>query len=130
MSMIENTTPKPGVPNSSAAESMKARLRADLTTAMRARNAAEVKLLRALVAAIDNAEAPPAAGQPAESGFGFAAASSEVQRLILGAAEVQQVLRSEIEEREHAAAEFDRVGRPDQAADLRAQADLARRYLD
>lgn len=128
--MIENTTPKPGVPISSAAERMKARLRADLTTAMKARNAAEVKLLRALVAAIDNAEAIPASAQPAESGFGFAATSSEVRRLILGADEVEQVLRSEIAEREHAAAELDRVGRPDHAAELRAQAELARRYLD
>lgn len=125
MRMIENA-----IPLSGAANRMKARLRADLTTAMKARNPAEVQLLRALVAAIDNAEAPPAEGQPAESGFGFAAASSEVQRLILGSADVQQVLRFEIGERERAAAELDGLGKQDHAASLRAQARLARRYLD
>lgn len=113
-----------------AAERMKARLRADLTTAMKARNAAEVQLLRALVAAIDNAEAVAPAAQPAESGFGFAATSSEVRRLILGADQVQQVLATEIAEREGAAAEFDGLGKPDHAAGLRAQAGIARRYLD
>lgn len=40
-----------------AGERMKARLRADLVAAMKDRRTAEAKVLRTLVAAIDNAEA-------------------------------------------------------------------------
>lgn len=42
-----------------AAPAMKTRLRADLRAAMKAGRASEARLIRALVAAIDNAEAPP-----------------------------------------------------------------------
>lgn len=42
----------------SAATEMKARLRADLRAAMKSRNTTEAKVIRSLVAALDNAEAP------------------------------------------------------------------------
>ena len=47
----------PAEPGSDAAESLKARLRADLKLAMRARAKLDVGVLRALIAALDNAQA-------------------------------------------------------------------------
>ena len=52
-----------------AGRDVKARLRADLRAAMKGRHAFEAKVIRALVAAIDNAEAPSIhAGQRAPVG--------------------------------------------------------------
>jgi uncharacterized protein len=114
-----------------AAEEMKARLRADLVTAMKERRSSEAKLIRALVAAIDNAEAPPRpeSDKPAE-GHNFRSGSAEVERLRLDRGRVREVLAAEIQEREHAAAEMERVGRADRAEALRAEVLATRRYLD
>jgi len=101
---------------------MKARMRADLTDAMKARRADEVTLLRSLLAEIDNAEAPAIDGK---AGSG----ASEVDRLALTAAAVQAVLMSQIEERERAAAEMTRLSHRDRAEVLLGQANMARRYL-
>lgn len=101
------------------AVTMKTRLRRDLRDALKARQDNEVKTLRALVAALDDAEAPP-----------MSDAAGEVPRLLLSEARVRQVIEGEIEQRETASREFERLGHPDRAATLRAGADVARRYLD
>lgn len=111
-----------------AATLMKQRLRADLRAAMKDKRSGEAKLIRALVAAIDNAEAPPAiAGTVAHD---FRGGSAEVERLALGPSAVRDAILAEINERERAAAELERLGRTDRAEPLRAEARMAGRYLD
>lgn len=114
-----------------AGEEMKTRLRADLRTAMKDRRTAEVKVIRALVAAIDNAEAPSIhAGQTALLPHDFRTGSAaEVERLLLSRADVQNVLLAEIHERERAAAELEGLEKADRAEALRAEALLAKHYL-
>ncbi len=113
-----------------AARDMKDRLRADLRSALKAGRAGEAGLIRALVAAIDNAEAPsPPAGRAGADPHRFREGSAEVERLCLDAGQVRAVLAAEIAEREGAAAEMDRLGRPDRAEALRAEALLAGRYV-
>lgn len=109
---------------------MKARMRADLRAAMKEGRMAEAKLIRALVAALDNAEAPPIeTDSKATDQHRFRDGSAEVERLHLSTARVREVLVKEIKEREDAAAEMHRLDRPDRADALRAEASLARRYI-
>lgn len=113
-----------------AGKDMKERLRADLRTAMKGGQRDEAKLLRALVAALDNGEAPPAeTGRTASDPHAFREGSAEVERLLLNADDVRKVLLAEIDERERAAIEMEQVKRADQAAALRAEIQIAQRYL-
>jgi uncharacterized protein YqeY len=110
---------------------MKARLRADLRIAMKDRRTFEAKVMRSLVAAIDNAGAPPTqAGQTALAHHHFRSRSAEVERLLLSRSHVRQIILAEIHERERAAAELERLGKTDRAEALRAEALLAKRYIE
>jgi uncharacterized protein YqeY len=112
------------------AQDMKTRMRADLKAAMKEGRANDAKVIRALIAAIDNAEAPPLpTGRRATDQHRFQEGSAEIERLVLGATQVQAVLLEDIREREHAADDMERLGRPEQAQVLRAEAALARRYI-
>lgn len=113
------------------AEILKARIRADLRLAMKAKHGDEARALRVLTAAIDNAEAQPLPpdGRAAEP-HRFDARSAEIPRQMLSPADLRALLLHEIAERETAADQMEALGRPDQAARLRAEAALARRYLD
>jgi len=131
-----------------AAPALRERLRADIKAAMQARDAAATRLLRALLAAIDNAQAVPlipgggeagtagAVGEaircdeaPAAQAQRVAPGAGEVPRLALTEAALQAVLAAEIAEREGAADAIARHGRPDEAARLWAEAQTVRRYL-
>ena len=113
-----------------AGHEMKARMRADLRAAMKEGRGADARLLRLLIAAIDNAEAPPArAGCGAAEQHRFLSGAAEVERRLLDADRVRAILLAEIEEREQAAAEMDRLDRPDRADAIRAEARLAATYL-
>ncbi|MBO6906372.1 MAG: hypothetical protein JJ865_15580 [Parvibaculum sp.] len=113
-----------------AGAGMKARLRADLLAAMKAGRKDEVRLLRALVAAIDNAGAPPApARDPLAPPHGHAAGTAEVPRLALTGAQLQALLLAEIGEREQAAAGLARHGEAARAEALHEEVRLVRRYL-
>jgi uncharacterized protein len=113
-----------------ASKDMKERLRADLRAAMKNGRTIEAKVLRALVAALDNAEAPPAdAARTAPVHHRFHEGSAEVERLLLSSSDVRDVLLAEIEDRERAADKMDRLKQTDRAEALRAEALLARRYL-
>ncbi|MEX0957374.1 MAG: hypothetical protein WDZ83_19435 [Rhizobiaceae bacterium] len=117
-------------PSDDAGSEMKALMRADLVSAMKAGRTAETKLLRALVAAIDNAEAPPLdPDRKAADQHQFRDGSAEIRRLGLDGAAVRAILEAEMHDRESAAAEMDRLNRQDRAAALRAEALLVRRYL-
>ena len=112
------------------ATEMKTRLRADLRAAMAARRAAEVAVLRTLVAALDNAEAPAAEQkQPPGGAHDFQSGSAEVRRLDLTPERIAEVITAEIHEREAAAFEMQRLCQTAEAGRLNAEADLARKYL-
>lgn len=114
-----------------AGRDMKGRLRADLRTAMKERRTIEAKVIRALIAAIDNAEAPPShEGQTALGHHDFRSGSAEIERLLLSGAHVHGVIVTDIHERERAAAEMERLGMMDRAEALRAEAVIAKRYLN
>ncbi|HEX7711703.1 MAG TPA: hypothetical protein VF418_12295 [Sphingomonadaceae bacterium] len=110
-----------------SAKQLKDRLRTDLKDAFKAGRRDEVSLLRALLAAIDNAEAPPRTD--AELRYDPDAAS-EIERLDLLPEQLQRLLRDEADARLQGAAEMERVGRADRAAALEAEARMVRRYLD
>ena len=113
----------------SAAVLLKSRLRADLTAALKAREALHVALLRDLIAAIDNAEAAPIPANATSQPLDFLTGSAEIARMDLGPEQVRDIMKREILGREDAAAGYERVGRPDMAAKLRDEAELARHYL-
>ena len=114
-----------------AATEMKTRLRADLRTAMKDRNALDARVIRSLVAALDNAEAPALPqDHSAAAQHHFASRSAEVERLRLTLPQVQDILRAEQQERERAAAEFARLDKQEHAATLREEAGVIARYLD
>lgn len=109
---------------------MKTRLRADLRAAMKRGARREAALVRSLIAALDNAEAVPARPEQASLvRHDFGSGSADVERRRLSDQQVRDVLASEIEQRERAAAELDRLGEREQAALLRADVLSATRYL-
>ncbi len=109
------------------AAALKDRLRTDLKIAMQAKASGEVRLLRTLIAALDNAEAVPREdGNNLPVAFGDA--SGEVARLRLDAAAVDDLLAAETEARLTAAADYERHNRPGEGARLRHEAELIARY--
>ena len=92
-----------------------------LRAALKAREAPAIAALRSALSAIDNAAAiaaPPA--WPPKLGVG----AGEAERKVLSTDEVQAILGAEIAERISAAAQYDRLGRPEEAARLRAEAGI------
>lgn len=109
---------------------MKIRMRADLRAAMKQGRRDDARLIRSLIAAIDNAEAPPVGtAESAADQHRFLSGSAEIERLSLNADQVRAILLAEIHEREQAVAEMDRLERPDHAAVIRTEAVLARGYI-
>lgn len=110
------------------ATAMKARLRTDLRHALKEKDGPRAAVLRSLVAALDSAEAPAIAAGPS-SGQDFRSGTAEAERLVLDDTDVRRILTMEIEEREDAAAQFERLGQTDRAVALRLEAMLVRQYL-
>ena len=100
------------------------RLRSDLTTAMKTGDQIRVRVLRSALTSIENAAAVPAEGS-VEGTVGYA----DVPRLTLDRARVVQVLEAEVREREEGAVTYDSVGRHEEAATLRSEAELLLGYL-
>ena len=111
-----------------SAGALKERLRADLKAAMQARAADEVRVLRSLIAALDNAEAVPAAGTHKYVPRAFGDPSGEVARQVLDGEAVDAVLASEIDARLSAGAVYERHDRPEDADRLRTEAALIAGY--
>ncbi|GAB3585739.1 hypothetical protein [Calidifontibacter terrae] len=106
------------------ADEIRAELRAALAEAMREQDRDAVTALRAGIARLDNAEATgedEPAGSTEDSPTGRGA--DDVPRHELSEHEVQFLLAAEVDEREIAAAHYDRLGEPERAEHLRAQAD-------
>ena len=112
-----------------SATALKERLRADLKTALQARAGDEVRVLRVLIAALDNAEAVPGV-QKTYVPRAFGDPSGEVARLSLDGGAVKALLASEVAARLAAAADYRSHGRSDEASRLEAEAALVSRYAE
>jgi uncharacterized protein YqeY len=113
------------------------RLQLALREALRARDTIAVSALRTALSAIDNASAVPVEATPAAGTGGphFAGAVSglgaaEAERRILTEPEVEQIVRTEVAERQAAAHSYDQAGRPDQAERLRREASVLMSVID
>ena len=112
----------------SSVHEARAALRADLVRAMKAKEAVAVRALRSALAALDNAEAVtiaddgPAVVSEHIAGGQVGLGVGEIARKELTAAEVQQMLRAEIDERLAAAEQYGSLGQSEEAQRLRAEA--------
>jgi uncharacterized protein YqeY len=102
-----------------------------LTEAMKARDPVAVAALRSALAALDNAEAVDPAQAPAAGPVGGTVAKSlaglgagEVPRRTLTEGEEAGVLAAELHDRQAAADDYERLGEPERAARLRAEAEV------
>jgi uncharacterized protein YqeY len=103
-----------------AVQPLRARLSADLLTAMKARDKVGVDTLRCLLAALDNA------GAQDPNAF---AASTEVLRKSLTQSELDALMKAEVTSRRTAVIDYERAGRHQDAARLRAELILLSRYV-
>jgi uncharacterized protein YqeY len=110
-------------------DSMTARLRGDLKAAMQGKRTVEVKVLRTLLGAIDNAQAVPVAEPRGYVSRAFGDASDEVPRLALSAEDIQAIFAREAESCRAAAAAIAPFGQADRAAALEAEAAIIDLYL-
>ena len=111
------------------AEALRARLQGDLRAAMRARQGRTVALLRALAAALDNAEAVPLPAHEESDALRMAGgAPSETARRELAAEDIAALLERERSERLAAAEQYAAIGKLEDAARLRSEAELVARY--
>lgn len=127
----EQTTTARGDPGS-----LRDRLRRALPMAMKAGDPPAVAALRSALAAIDNAEAadpaqaPPGAGDANVAGSVLGLGAAEVERRRLTDAQVDEIVRREVADRESAAREYERAGRPERGDRLRREASALTAFLD
>ncbi|MBJ6763658.1 hypothetical protein JGU66_23050 [Myxococcaceae bacterium JPH2] len=110
-------------------EEWKATLRTALKNALRNHETHGVAVLRELLAAIDNAEAPDLSHAPKAvlgevAGTAGGLGSGEVPRLLLSPETVRALVQREIQERRDAAAQLDSLGKHAEAQVLRAKVDV------
>lgn len=106
------------------------RMKADLRSAMLARQTEQVSVLRALIAAVDNSQAVPVGEMHDKYAVrAFGDKSVEVPRRALSIADLRAILVDEIAGRQSAADEYVRVNRPDAAERLVREAGIIDRYL-
>lgn len=114
---------------------LRSRLEGALAAAHKARDQVAARALRDAISAIDNRTAvsqPPPSNE--QSGGEFAGSvpgvgAADVPRRIVDEEEAAGLVSAEISERLAAADEYDRLGRPERAAVLRAEAEALRRVL-
>jgi uncharacterized protein YqeY len=110
---------------------MRARLRGDLTAALKRGERREARVLRALIAAIDNAEAAPSREESVSlSRHDFGAGTAEAPRRHLSQADIDALLACEIGEREAASATYAASAHFERASGLNAEAELIARYRE
>lgn len=104
-------------------------LRADLKTALRARDRTSMSALRSALSAIDNAgSVPTAARAGAIEDASVGVGTTETARRELTSTQLQGILRREVDERHAAAAECETAA-PDSAERLRAEAAVIAPYV-
>jgi uncharacterized protein YqeY len=106
---------------------MRARMRADLTAAVKARVPVAIAALRSALAAIENAEAVPLESPTVVGAIGVGAA--EAERRQLSEEDVRAIVDHERRDRLTAAQEYERLGRNEVATRLRAEAAVLETYL-
>jgi len=105
-------------------------MQADLTSAMKARDRVATMALRTGMAAIANAEAPPAAPTAiSSSAEPVVGRLVEHARLDLSAADVHRILRHEIADREDTIAAIAPHGRDDDVLALLGEIAVLQRYV-
>lgn len=100
-------------------------LKTGLTQAMKARQSHIVRVLRATLGQIDNAEA-------VETDTHFVpltGVSHDVPRKILSEAEMRQIVQTEADELKKAAMEYAHLGKLTESAELQAEWEALNRYL-
>lgn len=116
-----------------ASASMRRRMRDALVAAMKERDRVAITVLRSTLAAIDNAEAADAtaveSGSSAIESSPIGIGVADVERRTLSDEDIAQIVRSEVAEREAAALDYDRAGRPERAEALRAEARVLSTHL-
>lgn len=119
----------PGNPDGRPATEVRARLQRALRAALQARDTVTIAALRSAQAAIGNAEAVVAPSAPAPAGNEHVAGSAgglgaaEAPRRVLTDAQVSDIIRAEISDRNEAAHRYERAGHSGRAARLRREAD-------
>jgi uncharacterized protein YqeY len=108
-----------------AVDPLRARLSADLLVAMKARNRLTIDTLRCLLAVLDNAGAQ----DPATAPSAVVGLSAEVPRKSLTQSELQALIKGEVTSRSTAIIDYERGGRHQDAARLRAELVLLSRYV-
>ena len=125
----------PAEPAHDSGPPLRAAMRRDLVSAMKARQPDAVAALRAAIAAIDNAEAVPApeARQAATSshiaGARAGLGAAEAARRDLSNSDQRAILRDKITGYTAEADRYEALGQSDAAARLRTQARLLSAYL-
>jgi hypothetical protein len=126
--------PATGQPDDAGA--LRAGLRRDLTTALKARDTEAVAALRIAIAAIDNAQAVSPDGGPGQpeasahvAGARSGAGSTEAARRQLSRGELHDVLRDLIAEQDREADRYDALGQAAAAGRLRRQSRTLTAYL-
>ncbi|MFC0040777.1 hypothetical protein [Actinomadura rayongensis] len=97
-----------------------------LVVAMKTRDRTAASVLRTTLAAIDNAGAVAVAdpGPQAIELTPVGAAATEAPRRDLTEADVERIVRAELDERRTLAADYARAGKPEQAERFQAEADV------
>jgi uncharacterized protein YqeY len=108
-----------------AVEPLRARLSADLLVAMKARDKLTIDTLRCLLAALNNAGAQ----DPATTPSAVVGRVADVPRKSLTQSELDALMEAEVTSRSTAIIEYERGGRHQDAARLRAELVLIRRYV-
>jgi uncharacterized protein YqeY len=98
---------------------------------MKARDRVAVGVLRSTLAAIDNAEAvvPAETRGLAIEQSPLGAGAAEAERRVLSAGDIARIVRDEVDSREEAAADYERAGHADRAAQLRDEARFLGEFL-
>lgn len=108
------------------------RMRDALGAAMRARDKPVAKALRSALAAIDNAESAGISDTRSAGAIEDAPrlGTADVARRHLDTAQIEAIVRAEITERRTAADEYEGLGQPHRAAELRREAEVLAEQLD
>ena len=108
---------------------LREQMKSDLRQAMKARHSATVATLRAVLAAIDNAEAVPMTTptMPVEPVLNQ---QHEVPRKLLSADDIRQIIQKEADERRAASLKYANLGQAGEAERLQTAATLIEAYLN
>lgn len=111
---------------SAETHSLQTRLRNDLRTAMQEHDTVTTLTLRSLLDAMDNACAVPLTAEHVP----VHGRSGDVPRRVVTDSEYESILRREAASRRAAVLEYERLGRTEAAAQVRAELSIVMRYID